>query len=285
MRLPRHRIPRALLLRRLLALGLLGIPLALSAGCDGKDGSADPGPTGTTDGTAEQEAIVDQALGAIEFVNGFISDIDAYRQGDFSGLSQDLGLPVGGTLRAGEEPVWIAEEGAWILEAAATETQDGATLTYDVYFRLQFLSGTGLPQRDPDATTASFSIDVDMDLAMHAEEDGEVFDLGFDVLMAMGLTGLPDGPYSLTGGGDLGLSMLWTGVGEEDLDVAAAMAWVADLDLAGPDACPVGAVEVSVEGVEAIAEYDGDDTYSWRVLENGIPTDTGTGLVECGGVS
>ncbi len=270
---------------RALAGAILLASLGLAMGCDSKDSGVgtNPGTGGAVD--ADQQALRDQALGTIGFVNSFVGDVGQFANGDFSSLGEDLGIPVSTGLRAVEEPQWNPTEGAWVLDTAGTETDQGATLTYDIYFALQFRDAQGVPQQQPDATTASFAFDVDMVMDLHAEENGEVFDLSFDIVMEMGLAGLPSGPFDLTASGTNDVAMSWTGFVDGDIDIAASMGWTMDVAMASVDACPVGSATVTFDQYHLDATYDGDTTYDWRLLENGVRIDGGSESIECGAPS
>jgi hypothetical protein len=271
---------------RFLGTLLLALPLLFLPGCSDKnDSDAGTGPGPGDD--SELDAIRQQALDTISFVNEFVDDAEAYSQGDLSGATEDLGLPSGSTLRAGEQPEWVDERERWELVVQDTVVDANGTTVVDVLFWVQYIDPLGLAQYEPDSTTWQVLVDADMFLDMHAEDDGQVIDLELAVEMDMALGGLPDGPYTIDSTGQLDMAMLWSGFGEGDIDLDAAMAW--DMEVLAPaNGCPSGTMTITMEAGSGAAEvytldavFDGDADYTWTMKENGVVVDSGTESAGC----
>jgi hypothetical protein len=76
-------------------------------------------------------------------------------------------------------------------------------------------------------------------------------------------------------------SLLWTGAGEEDLDVDFSMAWEMDMLVPSDGGCPTGDAVVTLAPYTVEASFDGDTTYDWTLYENGQLLQSGTDLAEC----
>jgi hypothetical protein len=262
---------------RLVVLPLL---LGLAAGCEDQDSNpAGPGgPSG--DSTADLQAFQDQAVMAFETANGVAGGVDEIARGDLSQIVSGLGMPQGSARAA--DFVWDAAQGAWILSDQGTESDSTGTATWSIWAWIQFRDAAGAPQMEPDSTTASLAIDLDWDIAAQAQENGETFAMDVDYASELAVSGLPHGPYPVDGSGTISGRLLWTGFGEEDLDVTFAMGW--DMELVVPDAdgCPTGTMTVWVDEYEATATYNGTTTYDWVMTQNGAVVATGSEPLACG---
>jgi hypothetical protein len=262
---------------RLAAVALV----ATTAGCDDKDA----GPTGAGDDVElDAETVQEQALATFDFVNGLVDGIDEMAAGDFSGVSGDLGLPEGGTLQRDAAAAWDPAQGAWVVDVEGTEADSSGTASYDVYLLIRFRDAGGGSQQNPDSTTASMELVLDYFLDAHAQDQGSTLDLTLDFALSVLVAGLPAGPYTLDGDGDMGVSLALSGEGT-DGEVAFAMSWTAALVVPSAGGCPSGTAGVVVEGWRVDAVYDGQGGYDWDLFEGNSLVDEGHEVIVCGAPS
>lgn len=261
---------------RLAALALF----ATTAGCDDKDG----GPTGTGDVELDAETVQEQAVATFAFVNGLVDGIDEMAAGDFSGVSGDLGLPEGGALQRDAAAAWDPVQGAWVVDVEGTESDSSGTASYDVYLLIRFRDAAGLSQQNPDSTTASMQLVLDYFMDAHAQDQGSTLDLTLDFTLDILVAGLPGGPYTLDGEGDMGVVFALSGEAGQG-EVAFAMSWTAALSVPAANGCPDGTAGVVVEGWRVDAVYDGQGGYDWELFEGNVRVAEGHEVVVCGAPS
>jgi hypothetical protein len=257
---------------------VLPLLLGLAAACDNQDGNP-AGPGGPSDSTGSVQQFQEQAVMAFQTANGVAAGVDEIAHGDLSQIVAGLGMP--GTARS-ENFVWDPAQGAWVLSDQGTESDTTGTATWSIWAWVQFRDAAGVPQMDPDSTTAAVGIALDWDIAAEAVENGERFAMDVDYASELDVSGLPDGPYPVDGTGTISGRLQWSGLGEEDLDVSFAMGWDMDLVVPDQDGCPTGTMTVWVDPYEATATYDGTTTYDWVMTENGVVVATGSEPLECG---
>lgn len=291
-------------LARLAAWPAVFVFLAL-AGCNSKSDSDNPvAPGDTTSATVDDVSM--SAVGALDFVTQFTSEIQPLTEADFSSVTVDLsgaltdarggprfpveapaGLRFGGPGRAQPEVSWDIPSQSWRLDANETDTSADGTATFEIHFAVQYLTANGTPQQLPDATTATMGLDVAMSIDLEGQSDGEVIDLSMDYDMSMTVGGLPDGPYPVGGNGSLDMSMLWTGPSVDNVDLALGMDWLMDVTVPVDGSCPSGGVTMNVDAGQAsqysfVGTYDGSPSYDWTLYETGVAVDSGTETMPCG---
>lgn len=268
---------------RITALSFL---LLLGAGCDPQeDNPAGPGggDTGGSAGGTQTglETFEQQALMTFDTVNGVASAVDEIARGDLYALVATLGLPQS-PARA-QEFVWSQTDGAWILDDSGTESDESGAATWSIWAWIQFRDGAGVPQTEPGPTTAALTIELDFDMFLEAEQDGEVLLMDFVYSDDLEVSGLPDGPFPVAGAGTLSGRMMWS-LGGDVIDLTFDTGWNMDLVIPDNDGCPSGTLAVWVDQWEAIATYNGTPTCSWVVKENGTVVDSGAESLVCGAV-
>jgi hypothetical protein len=258
-------------------LGALSLLLVAAAACDDQDDA----PTGAgNDLEIDAATVQEQAISTFDFVNGLVDGIDEMAAADFSGVAGDLGLPEGGTLRQDAAAVWDAVQGAWVVDVEGTESDENGSASYDVYFLVRFRDAGGLSQQNPDSTTVSMQLLLDYFVDAHAEDQGSTLDLVLDFSLDILVAGLPAGPYTLDGEGDMGVTLALSG-GESEGQIALAMSWTAALSVPVAGGCPSGTAGVTVEDWRVDAVYDGQGGYDWQLFEGAVLVDQSHELVAC----
>ncbi|MBZ0270318.1 hypothetical protein K8I85_19370 [bacterium] len=286
------------------------LPFLLAAGCNNKD---DSNPVGTGGGhdTGLVSGDLDvgvSALGAMDFANEFLTEVQSLAEADFSGVTLDLAPPttdvgggpwmpeefparlyIGGPGRTEDEVVWSDNDQAWVLDAEQTEQSTDGTATVALHFSVQYRTAEGTPQQLPNentdemTVTASFAVDLE-----GSSGQGDTFAMTMDYDMAMTVGGLPDGPYPVDGSGTLGMGLLWTVPDQPAVDVSMDMDWVMDMLVPADDSCPGGAMTMNIGTSEGdafsfSASYDAPSgTADWTVYESGVAIDRGTEVLACG---
>ncbi|MFQ5473501.1 MAG: hypothetical protein ACE5FA_11555, partial [Dehalococcoidia bacterium] len=92
--------------------------------------------------------------------------------------------------------------------------------------------------------------------------------------------GLPSGPYSVDGVGDMSIDMQWAD-GADQLRIAMGMGWLANLVVPANDGCPSGTATVTVEDWTFNAAYDGVGGYAWELFQGASKVDQGSEVLLC----
>ena len=256
---------------RLLSLAAI---VTLAAGCSDKNS----GPAGPSTVELDAQSVEQQAVSTLSFVQDLVGGVDQLAAGDFSGVSGDLGVP-GGALRADPEPVW--DGSAWVLDFLGSETDATGSATYDIYFRVQYLDGTSTPQQYPDQSTAVLSMALDYVVDAHSEDQGSTFDILLDYALDMTVSNLAaGGPYQVDGSGDMFVDMQFSGDGD-NLRLAMAMGWAADLSVPANDGCPTGTASVTVDRWTLNALYGGQPYYDWELFDGASKVGEGSETLYC----
>lgn len=247
--------------------------LLVAAGCSDKN----TGPAGPSNVELDAQSMEQQSVSTLSFVQDLVGGVDQLAAGDFSGVSGDLGIPIG-ALRADPTPVWDGT--AWVLDFQGSETDATGSATYDVYFRVQYLDGTGASQQSPDQTTVTLSMVLDYVVDAHSEDQGSTFDILLDYALDLEVGNLQGGPYLVDGTGDMFVDLQFSGDGE-NLRLALGMGWAADLSVPANDGCPTGTASVSVESWTFNALYGGQPSYDWELFEGANKVGQGTETLLC----
>lgn len=285
------------------------LPLLLALGCNAKDDTNPVGTGGSGNGDLTGDLDVGvSAVGAMDFVNGFLSEIEPLASGDFSGLTLDLVPPPsalgagphfpmevpidgsrGGLERTGEEVVWSEPDQAWVLDATQTETSTDGSASVELHFAVQYRTASGVPQQLPNELTDSMTIAAAFHIDLQASSDqGDTFGMGMDYDMAMTVGGLPQGPYPVDGSGTLGMDLAWSTPGQAPIDIGMDMDWMMDMLVPADGSCPDGGVSMNISTSEGdsfsfLASYDAASaTAIWTLADPaGNPIDSGTEAMLC----
>ena len=145
---------------------------------------------------------------------------------------------------------------------------------------------TFLTSRNRVPINATGAHHANMSIDLNGEADGQVFQLSMDNIMSMTVGGLPAGPFSVDGSGAMDMSLLWTGAGAQDLNVALGMDWIMDVSAPADGSCPTGAVTMEMNATDTnpftfVGSYDGTASMGWTLYEAGVLVDSGSELMDC----
>jgi len=243
------------------------LPLAFAAGC----GDDDDANTNVDQGTAQQ-----QALGIVELNNEMLASVDEVVVANFSGLAASFARRHGVPAERAT-PIWNEGEGRWEL----AETFSGPEGSYAYYFTIQFLNGSGVPQQEPNDTTARTAFGLLFDLDAIAAENGDELNIDLHYVNALDITNLQTATYDVQGAGEL-LGSIEGRQNGRRVDYDLDMSWAVDADVPADGGCGSGVVIVTVQPYTLVATYSAESqTYAWSFSQGDNQIASGTGTAPC----
>jgi hypothetical protein len=253
--------PVSLLTMLILALGLT------LTGCSDDDDDGGNNPTGPSETQFDEAFVTQQATTVVPLAVSQIENILLYVDG------------VGNKAEENYTWGWNGDQGRW--EGSYSGSEEGMTFSYEAW--LQYLDALGDPQQEA-LGAASMAYYTLASLIYSFTGDGTSVDMNYDIEENMSATGLGTDTVVINGDSMADLDYTWSSENGSG-NATYSYSWqILSPGIAYPLAgCPSGTIEFTMAPYTVTVVFDGSDTATYTITENGtvIPGGTGSTPLSC----